>query len=265
MDQHFQVRVVAQTPNPQQLIWLSAHQCVCEGAAIDDSLPDEDKAGEYVVKHLLAGNRGHYSPLEAPQISFSVAGLNHRTMQQITRHRIGVHFSVQSLRYTSDRFVKVATIIRQALDKSERLADEQLSKVVFEYTHIQDAIEQVIYLRPEGEYNDRVGHKYYYDAAERMCDLQACAVSLMRYADKLKQGYSEEHAAGLLPMDTRQNWVMSANARSLMHILDLRAAKNAQLECQQLCDLIFPHFEKWVPAIAEYYLKNRWQKAKLAP
>ena len=45
IDPYFRVEAVAQTPNPQQLVWLSAHQCVCEGAAIDDPLPLEDKAG----------------------------------------------------------------------------------------------------------------------------------------------------------------------------------------------------------------------------
>ncbi|MBD2076357.1 FAD-dependent thymidylate synthase [Phormidium sp. FACHB-592] len=264
-DPLFRVAVIAKTPNPQQLVWISAHQCVCEGAAIDDAVPSEEDAGIYAVKHLLAGDRGHWSPLEAPQISFNVIGFNHRTMQQITRHRIGVHFSVQSLRYTSERFVEVAAIIQQAFDKREKLADEQLGRAVFENKHVQEAIEQVIYLRPEGEYSDRAGHKYYYDAAERMSDLTVCASSIIRYANKLEEGYSEEHAAGLLPMDCRQHWVMSANVRSLCHILDLRWKGDAQIEAQRLCDLMFPHFKEWVPAIAAYYEKARAKKARLSP
>jgi thymidylate synthase (FAD) len=69
----------------------------------------------------------------------------------------------------------------------------------------------------------------------------------------------------MLPFDYRQHWVMSFNLRSLMHLLDLRAKADAQLECQWLCELIWPHFEAWVPEIADWYRKNRWAKARLAP
>lgn len=264
IDKNFRAVVIAQTPNPQQVIWLSLHQCVCEGAAIDDEPPSEEDAGTSVVKNLLAGDRGHWSPLEAPQITINVIGFNHRCMQQITRHRVGVHFSVQSLRYTSKRFVEAAALILRATDKQQP-AIERISKAVTEYTHVQDAIEELVYLRPEGEYSDRAGHKYYYHAAERMADLISCAGQFIRYAQKIEQGFSEEHAAGLLPMDCRQHWVMSVNVRSFCHILDLRWKKDAQLEAQQLCDLIFPHFQAWVPAIADYYLKHRAYKARLSP
>jgi len=256
IDPHFRVEVVAKTPNPQQLVWLSAHQCVCEGIAIDDPSPSEEDAGKYVVKHLLAGHRGHYSPLEAPQISFNVSGFNHRTMQQIRTHRIGVHYSVQSLRYTSDRFVQFS---------KESRGDEYIPGVLNLSREDVEMLEALIYLRPVGAYTDRQGKRYDYTPQQRENDLAFAAHSIQYYARRMGMGYSEEHAAGLLPMDTRQHWVMSFNVRSLMHLLDLRAAKNAQLECQQLCQLIFPHFKKWVPSLAEWYETNRWEKARLSP
>jgi thymidylate synthase (FAD) len=45
----------------------------------------------------------------------------------------------------------------------------------------------------------------------------------------------------------------------------LRAKPDAQLECQKLCDLIWPHFQEWVPAIAEWYEKHRLKKGRLSP
>lgn len=239
MDERFRVEVLAQTPNPQQLIWQSAHQCVCEGPAIDDECPDETAAGESAVKHLLAGGRGHYSPLEAPQMSFNVIGFPHSVMQQITRHRIGWHYSVQSGRYTGQRICKVVT--------GEADVDE------------------VFYLRPVGSYTDRQGKRYEYTEALRQEDLEWCWLAAYRYKTRINQGFSEEHARGLIPFDVRQHWVMSGNVRSIMHLLDLRWKQDAQLEAQQLCELIWPHFEAWVPAIAEYYSKNRMKKARLAP
>lgn len=239
MDNRFRVEVMSQTPSPQQLVWQSAHQCVCEDAAFDDKSPDENRAGEYVVKHLLAGHRGHYSPLEAPQISFNVIGFPHSAMQQVTRHRIGLHFSVQSFRYTGQRIVDAAQGIRD--------------------------VEEVFYLRPVGSYSDRQGKKYDYTEDLRQDDLDWCLRACHRYADRIQQGFSEEHARGLIPFDIRQHWVMSANVRSLLHVLDMRGTKAAQLECQQLCELILPHLQSWVPAIADWYIKNRWKKPRLAP
>jgi thymidylate synthase (FAD) len=58
---------------------------------------------------------------------------------------------------------------------------------------------------------------------------------------------------------------MSVNVRSLMHLLDLRAKEDAQLECQWFCELLLAQFKMWCPEVAEWYLKNRWKKAKLAP
>ena len=126
-------------------------------------------------------------------------------------------------------------------------------------------VEEVFYLRPLGAYTDRQGKKYEYTEELRNEDLAWCLEGAKLYAKRISQGFSEEHARSLIAFDVRQHWVMSANVRSLMHLMDLRAKDDAQLECQQLCDLIFPHFEAWVPSIAAWYKKNRWGKARLSP
>jgi thymidylate synthase (FAD) len=76
---------------------------------------------------------------------------------------------------------------------------------------------------------------------------------------------SEEHARGKLPFDYRQHFVVSFNLRSFLHFCDMRNKKNAQIEIQKLCELMWPHFKDWVPAIAEWYETNRLGKARLAP
>lgn len=126
-------------------------------------------------------------------------------------------------------------------------------------------VEDVFYLRPIGSYSDRQGKKYDYTEALRQQDIEWCLQACRHYADRIHQGFSEEHARGIIPFDVRQNWVMSANVRSLMHLLDLRWKADAQLEAQQLCELIWPHFQAWVPAIAEWYEVNRLKKARLSP
>ncbi|MBD2427544.1 FAD-dependent thymidylate synthase [Phormidium sp. FACHB-1136] len=126
-------------------------------------------------------------------------------------------------------------------------------------------IEEVFYLRPLGFYGDRQGNKYEYTAEARQQDLDWCLEASRRYKKRIEQGFAEEHARGLIPFDIRQHWVMSANVRSVMHLLDLRWKADAQLEAQKLCEEIWPHFQTWVPAIAAWYEENRLKKAKLSP
>jgi thymidylate synthase (FAD) len=237
----FTVEVISQTPNPQQTIYAAMHQDYAEGFVWDerDRFPPEDKAGEVVVKNLLAGNRGHYGPLEHPQIVLNCGWFPHSTMQQIRTHRVGVSFDVQSFRYTGSRILDVVEGKRE--------------------------LEEVFYLRPVGAYSDRQGKKYDYTAALRQQDFDWCMQACHRYAERIAQGFAEEHARGLIPFDVRQHWVMSANVRSLMHLLDLRWKADAQLEAQTLCEVIWPHFQAWVPAIAEWYETNRLKKARLSP
>jgi thymidylate synthase (FAD) len=82
---------------------------------------------------------------------------------------------------------------------------------------------------------------------------------------KILAGFSEEHARGSLFFDFRQHFVVSFNARSLMHFLDLRSKKDAQMEIQAMCDLMWPHFQNWMPEVVGWYETNRLGKARLAP
>ena len=142
-------------------------------SADPSSWPDEAKAGEICVKRLLAGERGHYGPLEHAQIVLNVGWFPHSVMQQARTHRVGVSFDVQSMRYTGDRIC--------------RAANGELE------------LEEVFYLRPEGSYSDRQGKKYAYTAEQRGIDLALCQQAAERYRDLLATGFAEEHARGILP------------------------------------------------------------------
>lgn len=239
--ERFRVEVIAKTSNPQQVVYAAMHQDYSEGFVIDERehWPSEEKCGELIVKHLLAGDRGHYGPLEHPNIIFNCGYFPHSVMQQVRTHRIGISFDVQSNRYTGKRIIEAAMGLKD--------------------------IEEVFYLRPVGYYNDRHGKRYEYTKEQRARDLAWCLEAAKRYQQLLAEGVSEEHARGIIPFDVRQHWVMSLNARSLMHLLDLRWKADAQLEAQKLCDAIWPHFQNWMPAVADWYFKNRAKKSRLAP
>ncbi len=125
--------------------------------------------------------------------------------------------------------------------------------------------EDVFYLRPVGYYSDRQGKKYYYSPEQREQDLLWCLESAKRYKADMDAGMSEEHARGKVPFDYRQHFVVSFNLRSLLHFLDLRYKKDAQLEIQKLCEMMFPHLEEWTPAVAAWYKSTRLGKGRLAP
>jgi thymidylate synthase (FAD) len=273
MDDNFQVEVISKVPNPQQVIYVAMHQDYSESFVWDnqyirigDSVyekdddtagmwPEESQAGEVVVRNLLKGGRGHFGPLEHPQIILNCGHFPHSTMQQIRTHRVGLSFDVQSFRYTGQRISDTVTAYHRLLETSSD----------GEYDILDQTVGKLFYLRPLGEYTDRNGSKYIYRYKDRYEDLQDCLHAARKYQDRVAMGFSEEHARGLIPFDVRQHWVLSANVRSLMHLLDLRWKADAQLEARHLCELIWPHFKAWVPEIASWYETNRLHKARLSP
>jgi len=126
-------------------------------------------------------------------------------------------------------------------------------------------LEEVFYLRPVGNYSDRQGKRYEYTAEDRYADLELCRIAAERYAQRLANGAAEEHARGILPFDLRQHFVVSFSLRALLHFLDLRAKADAQQEIRDLCRLMLPYLQEWVPEVADWYLTTRYGKARLAP
>ncbi len=187
------------------------------------------------------GNKLRAHPVKVTQVEFLGCQMTYDLEVEGPWHNFVANGMVvhNSNRYTGNRIVDAAKGIRD--------------------------IEDVFYLRPVGYYSDRQGKRYEYTQQQRDRDLAWCLDAAKRYQVLIEEGTSEEHARGIIPFDVRQHWVVSFNARSLMHLLDLRAKPDAQLECQKLCDLIWPHFQEWVPAIAEWYEKHRLKKGRLSP
>lgn len=238
-DPLFRVVTEAATPDPHVVAWKALHQDYSENFVSDEPAPPEDQAGVIVVGRLLKGGRGHFGPLEHPQITLAVGGFPHEVMQQARTHRVACSFDVQSGRYTGARVV--------ALARGER------------------ATEDVFYFRPVGEYSDRQGKRYTYTPEQRGEDLQAAWEYAVRYAKRIQAGHAEEHARANCPYAIRQNFVVSFNARSLMHFLDLRGNADAQLEIRQLAALMLENFRSWMPALAIWYTNERYTKARFAP
>ena len=81
----------------QQRAWAGMHQCYSHRYVWEEIqeglMPSDEKAGELLVKHLLAGGRGHYGPLEELGITVAFGYMPHSVMQQLRTHRIGLCLS----------------------------------------------------------------------------------------------------------------------------------------------------------------------------
>lgn len=231
--------VLAATEAPNRLVWLAMHQDYSSDPVHAEKHKDESWYGERIVERLLAGERGHYGCFEHPSITVNCCYYPHSVIQQARTHRVGISFDVQSFRYTSQSILDIETY---------------------------SDLEKAVYFRPVGTYTDRQGKKYDYTEAMREGDLTLAMETVEHYQHRInKGGLSEEHARGLLPFDYRQHFVVSFNARSLMHFLDLRAKADAQLEIRWLADDLFTVLSNWMPEVAAYYGTKRLHKARLSP
>lgn len=177
--------------------------------------------------------------LEHPAITFSVSGYVHSVMVQARTHRVGVSFDVQSQRYTGKRVVRVA--------------NEELRP------------EDVFYVRPPGFYVNRTGKKYDWSQEDYEDELKFIVEGCKRYAVKYEKGMCEEHIRDYLAQAIRQNFVVSFNLRSVLHLMDLRAKLDAQLEIQAFCGQTIPYLQSWAPNVWKYYEEKRLHKARLSP
>lgn len=239
LDKRLETVVLQCYPNPEQVIYQAAKNDYSEIPIHHQEIPNPQECGEWVVDSLLANDRGHFGPLEHPQITFSVSGYVHSVMVQARTHRIGTTWDCQSQRYTGKRVVKVA---------SGELPTEE-----------------VFYLRPPGFYTNRKGKKYDWTQEDREEELDFIMEGCKRYASRYERGMCEEHIRDYLAQAIRQNFVVSFNLRSVLHFMDLRSKLDAQLEIGALSCQLIPLLQKWSPNIWAYYEEKRLHKARLSP
>ncbi len=92
------VALLACTPNPQEIVAMSARLCYSGSDIADLQMGVEEKDQSKYLKRLM--DMGHLSPIEHCSFSFGIEGVSRALLAQITRHRIA-SFSVQSQRYVS--------------------------------------------------------------------------------------------------------------------------------------------------------------------
>ena len=93
------VVLIRHTLSPEETIALGAKLCYSKSTidSLKDKIEQKDQAA-FIGKLM---DMGHESVLEHATFTFGIEGVSRALLAQITRHRIGASFSVQSQRYVS--------------------------------------------------------------------------------------------------------------------------------------------------------------------
>ena len=188
---------------------------------------------ETLLGHLMRS--GHWGPFEHPQATFAIRGVSRACMAQITRHR-HASFDVMSLRYVDlstddpmgERFAYPPTFTDEEVVSREGVSEIDLSAE--ERTEIADEV------------------------------YETCMDAYTKLVDA---GVPKEDARMCLPIGTKVNMTFSMNARSLMHLLDMRLKADAQWEVRELSRRVLEESKEWMPYTFESFEEKH--PYKLAP
>lgn len=248
-----EVRLLNATENPERLVCQAARNDYMEEyvgetafaevmADIDGETLAEKK--ETLVHRLLA--HGHFGPFEHPHATFAIEGVSRSCMAQLTRHR-HASFDIQSMRYVEfdeadpdpgEIYVRIPELDEAGLaGRNAELAEK--------HRDLSDP-----------ELLDRRRERYH----------ESIEASFDAYGDLLELGVAPENARMVLPIGTTVNIVVTLNARTLMHVGDLRAAADAQWEIRDMTEQMLDLAAEWCPHTFEYYrAEMQGRKNRLAP
>lgn len=169
-----------------------------------------------LLERLL--RRGHWGPFEHANATVGLENVSIQTERQLTRHR-HITFDVQSLRYVDVSDTHSVTVPKALQDSSHATRHGAVD--------MDDA--------------DRVRAKCTYRDAVQS-DGEA-------YEELLDLGVPQEDARTVLGLNTQINLTMTANLRSYLHIMNIRAeAGDAQWEIRGMGQMLEDELREWAPA-----------------
>lgn len=162
-----------------------------------------------LFRHIVKS--GHTSTLEHLTYTFAIEGVSRSLLAQLTRHRIGFSFSVQSQRYvkfgSDDKSGGFDYVVPESVNNASRKTDFDMSS---------------------GVGMEVRAHRIFDDAMEY----------LQRVYDALREaGIPAEDARAVLPNAAATNLVMTANLRALLEFYSKRRkGSGAQAEIAELSE-----------------------------
>ena len=202
-----EVSLLARTPDAKKIAFTAIRRCYSaqdgqcifendfkryEGRPSKDGGPDSERLLRLVI------TSGHLSTLEHVSFTFAIDNLSRAALAQLTRHRIGFSYSVQSQRY----------VRHNSSGKNGPFGA---------------IIPDLTYLPSDETYE---AHRIIYEE---------CAEAQRRYDKLLELGVRPEDARSVIPQAATTNLILSCNLRALLDFCGKRdAAKGAQDEIAEL-------------------------------
>ncbi|MTI80716.1 MAG: FAD-dependent thymidylate synthase [Firmicutes bacterium] len=207
------VRLLRHTPNPEELVAMSARLCYSPSSIeeISEGVSRKDQAG-FINKIM---DMGHLTVLEHASFTFGIEGVSRSLLAQITRHRIA-SFSVQSQRYVGEtKSQNQGDTFGYVVPKKVKLLGE-------------DAVE---------------------DFCNQMSQMQKWYDQWVERFGGDRSGY--EDARFVLPNAAETKIIVTMNARELIHFFNLRCCDRAQWEIRAVADEMLSQVKQVAPTIFE--------------
>lgn len=211
---------------PSEILLEEGHKYFLHSAADGEEGTEADRLFRHITRS------GHTSTLEHLTYTFAIEGVSRALLAQLTRHRVGFSYSVQSQRYV--RF--------GSGDKSGG----------FGYVTPPSVGEQDV---PNTDRYDGTMSPYREDPLKAYEVYDEFMDIAQKTYDRLREaGVPAEDARMVLPNATTCNLVMTANLRSLIDFYGKRrVGKGAQKEITKLAEKLREEVVKVDPWIAPYF------------
>lgn len=193
----------------------------------------EAKTRSFIRKQA---SRGHWGLWEHPHIAFAVKEMSVVTERQVTRHR-HLSFDIQSMRYVDFQDEKPYAMPESLTNPEHKTRGEGL--IWYDMDSDTPLEEQ----DPDVESMDEA-REIYGEALDKASE----SYNAMR-----ELGVPKEDARYALPLGTQVNVGMSGNARSFLHVLNLRQRGNAQCEIRDLSEDVVAELRDWIPYTAQWW------------
>lgn len=194
------VKLLSHTEAPERLIEYAGRQCYHSRDKI------EAGSAEKFCGSLL--KNGHTSVLEFGNAVFDCV-IDRGILGEVTRHRVGFSFAVQSSRYC-------------------------------DYSSLKKFSHNISFIRPseikEGSFEDQIWKSN-------------CENCEKAYFNLIRQGVKPENARSVLPMCLATPLTIGANFRAWLHFLELRESPKAHPDIRILAKLIHKELKKICPSI----------------
>lgn len=158
---------------------------------------------------------GHTSTLEHLSFTFAIEGISRACLAQLTRHRVGFSFSVQSQRYvklgSNDKSGGFDYVVPEKIDNTEVPGTNRYEGIMAEYRKSPMTAQEI--------------YEIFMDTVQETYDLLR------------KAGVPAEDARMVLPQATTTNLILTANLRALLDFYEKRKKGNgAQAEIAELAE-----------------------------